>query len=92
MYHMFAEYLFILKSVFINQTYNSLWMLLFYSLLWLKGTQNWIQNWEGCKQHWDSEISAYLINILELIFMLIAGSGESTFWIYFWKSVRDIKV
>ena len=44
------------------------------------------------KQQWESEISAYLTYKLEQISRLIAESGEFTFRIYLWKSLRDIKV
>ena len=44
------------------------------------------------KQQWDPEISAYLTDKLEQISMLNAESGEFTFRIYLWKSLRDIKV
>ena len=37
-------------------------------------------------------LSAYLINRLDQIFILIAESEKFTFQIYLWKYLRDIKV
>ena len=44
------------------------------------------------EQHWDLDINTSFTNKLEQISMLISESGEFTFWIYSWRSLRDIKV